>query len=166
MRILEGAKKGQFLFSSQSIIDAESYYNKVKILPYRHEVPIKNIARIREYLTPEGWMISAQTIEQFPQWLKISIAKQAIWKWLVLFLVLGISLFLLIFLHRTMNRRALHSHKSHLYHLVSPISLMIVMPKILHLAILLRDHRIQLSKIILYDNMYSTRCREKINGKI
>lgn len=134
VRIPEGAKKGQFLFSSETLINAESYYNKVKMLPYRHEVPVKHIAEIREYLTPEGWMISSQTIEQFPQWLKISIAKQAIWKWLVLVLVLGISIFLLTILHRTMNRLAQHSHKEHLYHLVSPISLMIVMPMILHLA--------------------------------
>ncbi len=134
VRINEGIQKGQFLFNTDTVLHAENFYNKIKELPYRRNVPIENIAEIREYTTPDGWMISSATIENFPEWLKTSIGKQAIWKWIALTLLVGTVILIITLTHRKASKKSLHSHHPHLYHLITPILILILVPLILYLA--------------------------------
>ena len=70
MRVADGPRAGEFLFSSSTVTRAKEFYEKAHALPYRRDVPMKNYAEMRHYLSMSGWMISSPTIEGFPDWLK------------------------------------------------------------------------------------------------
>ena len=100
VRITEGPRTGQFLFSSHTVMRAKEFYEKTRSLPYTRDVPIKNYAEKRSYLSVEGWMISSRTIEAFPDWLKLSIYQQAVWKWIALAILIGMAFILVSVIHK------------------------------------------------------------------
>ena len=65
LRSADGPRAGQFLFSSSTVLRAEEFYEKVRTLAYRRDVPLKNYAEMRPYLSTGGWLISSHTIEGF-----------------------------------------------------------------------------------------------------
>lgn len=63
MRIDEGPTQGAFLFSPSTVARAEEFYEKVRELPLRRDVPIPQYAEMRPYLSSLGWLISSRSIE-------------------------------------------------------------------------------------------------------
>ncbi len=122
VRITEGPRTGQFLFSSQTVIRAKEFYEKTRSLPYIRDVPVKNYAEKRSYLSVEGWMISSQTIEAFPDWLKLSIYQQAVWKWIAL-TILIVMVFILI---SGIHKLSIISTNTYLRHLLKPFALLLI----------------------------------------
>jgi MscS family membrane protein len=122
IRITEGSQKGQFLFSLPTILSAKDFYQKTRSLPYRRDVPIKNYIEKRSYLSMNGWFVSAQTIEAFPDWLKISIYQQAVWKWMVLAMLIAMTFVLVLVVHKFSAR----SENKYIRHLLMPFVLLLV----------------------------------------
>ena len=87
--VADGPRAGQFLFSASTVVRAEEFYEKGCTLPYRRDVPLKNCADMRPYLSIGGWMISSRTIEAFPAWLKHSVYQQAVWKRIALAMLIA-----------------------------------------------------------------------------
>ncbi len=139
VRITEGLKKGQFLFSSATILRAREFYQKTRSLDYQRDIPMKHYIEIRHYLSLDGWFISSQTIEAFPDWLKISIYQQAIWKWLVLFTLIFMTLVLVFAVHKFTTR----TRNKYLSHLLMPFVLLLV-PLVFRMA----SHQLSLSGFI------------------
>ena len=90
-RIEKGPQAGHFLFSSSTVARIEEFYEKTRTLPYRRDVPLENYAEMRPYLSIGGWMMSMHTISRFPDWLKYSVLRQAVWKWIALVMLISIS---------------------------------------------------------------------------
>ncbi|MBL9135283.1 MAG: mechanosensitive ion channel family protein [Verrucomicrobiales bacterium] len=89
VRQLDGPRAGDFLFSPETVAEAEHYYAKVRHLPYARRVPLENIREIT--LVSGGWMIPYSWIQALPAPLRTSFLEQAAWKWFALILLLAIS---------------------------------------------------------------------------
>ena len=66
VRVADGPRTGQFLFSSATVTRAEEFYEKTRTLPYRRDVPLENFAEMRSYLSLGGSTISPRTLEKLP----------------------------------------------------------------------------------------------------
>jgi MscS family membrane protein len=126
VRIADGPHAGQFLFSSSTVVRAEEFYEKAHTLPYRRNVPLKNYAEMRPYLSMNGWMISSRTVEGFPDWLKRSVYRQAVWKWIALAMLIAVTIVVIVVIHR-LARRGLSGHaaEAHLSRLLTPLTLLL-----------------------------------------
>jgi len=126
VRVTDGPHAGQFLFDSSTVVRAREFYEKTLSLPYRRDVPLKNYAEMRPYLSIIGWMIPAHVIEAFPDGLKRSVYQQAVWKWIILALVLTLTVAVLVVIHRVTRRRLpADAASAHLRRLVTPLTLLL-----------------------------------------
>jgi MscS family membrane protein len=135
VRVADGPHAGEFLFSPSTVARAWEFYKKVRTLPYRRAVPLKNYAEMRHYLSMRGWMIPARAIEGFPGWLKFSVHQQAVWKWIALALLIAVTIVVVVFIHR-LARRGLSGHHATAYlrRLATPLTLLLVVPLMQNLA--------------------------------
>jgi MscS family membrane protein len=92
-RVKSGPRSGEFLFSTGTVARAEEFYERVRGLPYTRPVPLKYFREI--VIGGGGWMIPFAWIKALPSWLCYPVGEQALWKWFVLFLMLGCSALLL-----------------------------------------------------------------------
>lgn len=133
-RIVSGPRIGEFVFDSATVARLADFYRKTRSLDYLRDVPLKNFSRMRTYLSVGNTMVSSQTIESFPGWLKQSLYNQAIWKWIALVLLLVIALVLIVFVQWLARRNAAsHSAKASLRPLMVPF-ILLLMPIVFHLA--------------------------------
>jgi MscS family membrane protein len=135
VRVADGPRAGAFLFSPSTVARAKEFYEKTRTLPYRRDVPLKNYAEKRPYLSITGWMISSRTIEGFPDWLKRSLYGQAVWKWIALTMLIAMTAVVVVVIHR-LARRGLsgHSAGAHLRRLATPVALWLLARLVLDLA--------------------------------
>ena len=138
-RMTEGPRKDQFLFSTSTVLRAKEFYEKTRSLPYKRDVPVKNYIEMRPYLSVNGWLISAQTIEAFPDWMKFAIYQQAVWKWLVL----AILIFIMLLVIRLVHKRSRRSKNKYLRHLLTPFVLLIL-PIVFNMA----AHQLTLTGVV------------------
>jgi MscS family membrane protein len=126
VRVADGPHAGQFLFSTSTVLRAKEFYEKVRTLPYRRDVPMKNYAEMRPYLSIGGWIIAPRTIEGFPDWLKHSVYQQAVWKWIALAMLIAMAIVVIVVIHR-LARRGLSGHtaRDHLRRLATPLTLLL-----------------------------------------
>jgi MscS family membrane protein len=133
-RVEEGPRTGDFLFNPSTVARAEAFYQKVRSLPYRRDVPLKHYAEKRQYLSM-GSGIAPSTIEGFPGWLKHSVYGQAVWKWLALAIVVVFTLLIVVAVHRLARWRLTgRSASVYLRRLVTPLTLLVLTPLVLDMA--------------------------------
>ena len=87
VRVPSGPRAGEFLFSPETVARADSFYNRVRHLPYNRPVPIEGMKEL--VVNGGGWMIPPGWIRALPASLRVSLADQAIWKWIGFALVLA-----------------------------------------------------------------------------
>ena len=134
-RVADGPRAGQFLFSAETVERAGEFYEKTRDLPYRRAVPLKNYAEMRDYLSMSGWLLSPGTTAGFPDWLKYSVYRQAVWKWIGLVILTSITILIVVGIHR-LARRGLtgHSAIAQLRRLATPVTLLLLTPLVLDMA--------------------------------
>lgn len=98
---------GAFLFSADTVARAEEFHRRVRDLPCTRPVPLKNLGEIAA--VGGGWMIPHGWVVAMPEWLRASLAGQAIWKWIVLGILLAGALLLLRLAWR-FSRRGTSEH--------------------------------------------------------
>ncbi|WP_145924381.1 mechanosensitive ion channel family protein [Microbulbifer aggregans] len=84
VRVAEGPQTGKFVFSADTVARAAEFYERTRHLPYRRQIPLRNYADMRPYLSMSGWLVPPRLIQSLPEWMKRSIFRQAVWKWLAL----------------------------------------------------------------------------------
>jgi len=92
-RVKSGPRSGEFLISAGTVARAEEFYERVRGLRYTRPVPLEHFREIT--ISGGGWMIPFAWIKALPPWLRAPIARQSVWKWIVLFLLLGCCALLL-----------------------------------------------------------------------
>ncbi len=99
-RVDNGDREGQFLFSAETVAQLETFYGRVRHLPYRPGV----IGGFFEWyslspgnLLPPRWLLSLVRFSELPSWLVREIWDQTIWQWLALFLTLLVTVKAIIF---------------------------------------------------------------------
>ena len=130
VRVDEGPQAGQYLFNAATAERAREFYERTSGLPYRRSIPLENYAEMRPFLSMTGWMISAKTINRFPNWLKHGIYGQAVWKWIALMILILAYGMLVIAIHRLARFRldGVRSAIAELRRLVTPIALLVLTP--------------------------------------
>lgn len=88
VKIGEGPRVGEFLFSSETGIRLEEFYERVKTRPYK---PNSTEGFYRFYISNPGQLLSSKWIQRLPQSFKKIYWDQALWQWICLGLVLLIS---------------------------------------------------------------------------
>jgi MscS family membrane protein len=136
VRVDEGPQAGQYLFSAATAERAREFYERTSGLPYRRPIPIENYAEMRPYLSMTGWLISAETIHKFPNWLKYGIYRQAVWKWIALLILILVYGMLVMAVHRVARYRltGVHSAIAELRRLVTPVALLALTPMLRDVA--------------------------------
>ncbi len=134
VRVSNGPRAGEFVFSSETVARAREFYEKARVLPYRRDVPLKNYVEMRRYLSLKSSLIPSRTIEGFPDWLKRSTFQQATWKWIALVVLLILTVAVVVIVDRSARRGLLRqSVGDHLRRVVTPLALLLL-PLMLHLA--------------------------------
>ena len=109
VRIKEGEREGDYIFSANTVERATDFYEMVKDLPVYGES--NSWLEKREYLTPSGWILSSRFIETFPDWLKRSYFGQGLWKILLLAIFILLWIGLLFFTLRVFSTRSSTEHQ-------------------------------------------------------
>src|SRR5205823_9151547 len=103
-RMKSGPHNGEFLFSAGTVYRAEEFYERVHGLAYTRPVPLEHFREIT--MNGGGWMIPFAWVKTLPSWFRLPVAEQAVWKWIVLFLILGCCGVLLRLVARLSLRRS------------------------------------------------------------
>lgn len=133
-RVQSGPREGQFLFSPQTVANAENFYDQVRGLPYTRRVPAENLREIA--MNGGGWLVPYAWIQALPAWLRTPLGAQAAWKWIALALVLGFFMVFLRIVYRLSRRVSSESpFLRALAGLALPAFLLLAMPAISYLAL-------------------------------
>ena len=126
-RVTEGTRKGEFLFTPGTVERVQEFYDRTRELPYQREVPIEDVAKMRQL--HGGWWVSMAAIERLPGWMRLVIYEQALWKWGA-FAILVVVAFLLIMLVFRLTRRAVGESRvnDYLRRLATPVTLLLIIP--------------------------------------
>ncbi len=96
VKVEEGPRQGEFLFSADTVARVREYYDNVAHLPYKSGA---SVGAYEDYIFGPGPMIPQRWIRKLPAWAKFGILDQAIWQWfgMLLTLLIGGALTFLVF---------------------------------------------------------------------
>ncbi|AFM25176.1 mechanosensitive ion channel family protein [Desulfomonile tiedjei] len=96
--VSEGSSTERFLFSSDTVRNAESYYEKVKDLPY---TPQSGGGALLDQLKDTGSLIVPKSlVERLPNWARTEIFGEATWQWIGLIIYFGIAAGTILLLYK------------------------------------------------------------------
>jgi MscS family membrane protein len=101
-RVPEGPRQGEFLFSSETVANADDFYERVRALPYTRSVPLENLKET--VIGGAGWLIPYRWIQAIPEKLRVPLAGQPGWKWIGLMLLLCVFALCLRVAYRLSHR--------------------------------------------------------------
>lgn len=102
--VQEGPRRGEFLFSPDTVVRAKRFYTRVKRLPYQSESSSKGF--YDWFLSEPGWMIPAELVHAVPVLDQVRFYDQTLWQWLGLGLALIGGLIVIYATYRVGMRRA------------------------------------------------------------
>jgi MscS family membrane protein len=85
-RVEKGPRKGEFLFTPDTVSRARSFYDRVSHLPYKDGTVLEDAYNL--YLQSPGPAIPISWVLAMPSWLKALVLGQPVWKWLALLVIL------------------------------------------------------------------------------
>ena len=112
VRLKEGLREGQWVFSSETDERAPQFYRLVKHLPYRADAT-EGLYQL--FVSEPGPMIPRALIRALPDWMHARYAGQAVWQWTALVLTLAVTLALMVLLYRVTGRLSRSTHKAAYY---------------------------------------------------
>jgi MscS family membrane protein len=111
MRIPEGDREGQWVFSAGTVRFAEEYYNRVRHLPYQ---PGRAGGHVEELRSGSNSGVVIRVVDAMPSFFKKEIGGMLVWQWcaLVLLVVLILlALFATVWLGRLWHRSGLPGYR-------------------------------------------------------
>jgi MscS family membrane protein len=134
VRIQDGPHQGQFLFSADTVARADTFFERVRALPYARPVQLKGFYEMR--VEAGGWLIPPSWIQAMPAWVRSPLAGQSGWKWIALALVLGFFSLLLRSAYR-LSVRGSHEDRLRqtLARLALPLFILLATPAVAYLAL-------------------------------
>jgi MscS family membrane protein len=86
VKIEDGPKAGQFLFSKQTVADLEASYHLAENLPYKKGALVNVYSELRA--SPGNWLPRSFR-DPLPDWATRVVFGQGVWQWIALALLLG-----------------------------------------------------------------------------
>ncbi len=126
-RVTEGPYSGEYQFSPTTVAQVSDFYDRVRDLPYRQPMAIKDAARIDELFT--GWLIPVEWVESLPDWANASVGGLVFWKWVAVALLIGLEFLIVIATYRWGRRKEFDgSFRSFLRYVSAPIVFLLLIP--------------------------------------
>ena len=126
VRIDEGPREGEFLFSERTVRVAPRFYRRIEDLPLQSSLGIESWSRAIPDMT--GVMIPADLVAAIPESLKDTWLDTPIWKILFVVLLSMLATFLLWQWHRLINRVEPRNKVTFLLRrLLTPVAVIVVM---------------------------------------
>jgi MscS family membrane protein len=97
VKMTEGPRSGQFLFSRETVAQLKNYYNMARDLPYKKGASVNLYHEIR--YSPGIWLPKTLP-DALPAWMKWIVFGHGIWQWMALIVVLIISALIIGWLYR------------------------------------------------------------------
>lgn len=127
VRIAEGLRDGEFLFSEATIRAAPRFYRGIESLPLRSSVGIESWSRLIPQLA--GRMIPLSVVRAMPDGLKRLWLDTPIWKVLATLILTLLSAFVIVLLHRVINRGETNNRPGLLLRrALTPAMILVVVP--------------------------------------
>lgn len=127
VRIAEGLRDGEFLFSEATIRAAPRFYRGIESLPLRSSVGIESWSRLIPQLA--GPMIPLGVVRAMPDGLKRLWLDTPIWKVLAILILILLSAFVIVLLHRVINRGETNNRPGLLLRrALTPAMILVVVP--------------------------------------
>jgi MscS family membrane protein len=101
-RIEEGPRKGEYLFSSDTVNRAHEFYDKAQNIAYQ---PGAMEGFYLEIISDGGSWIPTKLLHSFPSWTKTIVWGQAVWKWAAMALTFGLWFVIVYVLRRLSQTR-------------------------------------------------------------
>jgi MscS family membrane protein len=135
-RVEEGPRAGEYLFSPETVERLPEFYNRIKHLPYQpgatagwYETYRYGGTGLRR-VVPYKWMLT------LPNWAKVIILDQPVWRWFGLVIVLFVATGLFLLIRRATNAWAKRGSASELRRqwsrLAQAVTLLILVPIVAH----------------------------------
>lgn len=110
-KVQEGPRKGEFLFTPETVERAAEFYETVRHLPYQDRDGITP-GFYQFYLSEPGWMIPRSWVQSLPSWARERWFGQAVWQWSLfgLTVISAVLLMLVIYLYGYRRATSLRSN--------------------------------------------------------
>jgi small-conductance mechanosensitive channel len=112
VRLTEGLREGQWVFSSETDERVPEFYERVKHLPYK---PGASEGLYELFVSEPGWMIPRDLIRALPGWTQARYGGQAVWQWCALALTLIATAALMAVIYRVTGRLSRGEHRTFYY---------------------------------------------------
>lgn len=89
LRVEKGHRRGDYLFSPETVDRAAELYELARALPYRRPVPTGDVVELRRVMG--GFLIPPRVVEALPGWARAGVLGVVVWKWIAL-IVVGMAL--------------------------------------------------------------------------
>lgn len=99
-RVTEGPRKGEYLFTPNTVNRTVSFYEKIRDQPYRTEGRPVSKGFYELYLSEPGHPKIAAIVRHMPSWFRFRAGGMAVWQWLGLTLVIAGCLAIMFFTYR------------------------------------------------------------------
>ena len=98
-KIEEGPRRGEWLFTSDTVDRADEFYDHVKGLPYRTTGPAVTKGFYSWFLSEPGSAWLANLVSRLPDWMRSRWQGQAVWQWIGLTVaaIVGLAVMLLAY---------------------------------------------------------------------
>ena len=115
-KMMEGPRRGEFLFSSNTVSRAPGLYDKVREQPYREEGRPVSQGFYEWWLSRPGNPTVAAWLDQLPDWLQDRYFGMAIWQWISLLVAVPIGLIVMSYMSYVGRTRAELAAENLLWH--------------------------------------------------
>jgi MscS family membrane protein len=131
VRVSEGARQGEFLFSQRTVEVAPQFYRRVGRLPLQSSLPIGSWSQL--LINATGPMIPSALVSAMPNSLKTTFLDTPIWKIIAAVATMVLAGVLLVVWHRAAATLSPNSRIAYLlFRMLSPIAIIVM-------ALVLRD---------------------------
>ena len=124
VRLADGNRDGDFVFSAESVARADTFYSRIRSLPYRPDAGSPGLHDF--YVEAGGWMIPEAVIKALPSWAHTMILGETIWQWTAALLVVLAAMGAAILAWKTSRWLSTTDHLGSTGGLVLPASLVAI----------------------------------------
>jgi MscS family membrane protein len=124
IRIEDGPREGEYLFSSRTVTIAPSFYKHIKHIPLKSSLDIEDWSTTFSQM--HGPLIPVKLVAEFPDFFKQECFDTPIWKHVAVFLLVVFAIFLLVLWGRLLKTKKIKSKiPKRLRHLIMAVSIIV-----------------------------------------
>jgi MscS family membrane protein len=114
-KVREGPRRGEFLFSTDTVSRAPEIYRKTLSQPYRQEGRPVSEGFYQWWLSRPGNPVVAAWLDELPKWFQNRYLGMAIWQWIGVLLAIPLCLVVMLFSFRVGQTRGEQVRGRHLF---------------------------------------------------